>query len=153
MVSSAGKRFPQKTADDIDFESAQGAFRKGDPRPLAEFILTQDLTREHREYIALAICGDVERVDGRTVKPTTECILNDYSALLWTNRMIACFGLEESGAKVLNDSEAARILAQKYGYTDADSVRRLLARRGRGIKRLLADGLDDTSGKTGHEKK
>ncbi|MEN6630767.1 MAG: hypothetical protein ABFC42_14105 [Sulfuricella sp.] len=146
-------RFPRTPSEDNDFERAQGAFRKGDPRPLAEFVLRHDLTQEQREYVALAICGDVERVDGRKVKPTTDSILNDYSTLLWMNRMVTCFELEDSGAKVLNDSDAARILAQKYGYTDSDSVRRLLARRGREIKCLLTDDLGAMNGKTGHEKK
>lgn len=139
--------------NEAGFESAQGAYRKGDPRPLAEFVLTHDLTQEQRKYVALAICGDVERVDGRKVKPTTDQIMNDYSTILWFNRMVVCFGLDEAGVKEWSDSEAARKLANKYGYTDSDSVRRLLARRGRAIKRLLTDDLDDMCEKSGHEKK
>mgnify|MGYP001283422071 CR=1 FL=1 len=136
-----------------DFESAQFAYRRGDPRPLAEWVLKHALTKEQREYVALALCGDAEKVDGRKVNPTTDLLLNDYATILWLNRMVTCFSLDDAGLKVCNDSEIARKLANKYGYIDADSVRRLLARRGRGIKRLLTDYSDDTSEKTGHEKK
>ena len=89
--------------DQIDaFESVQNAFRKGDPRPLANWVLHHDLTPEQREYVARALCGDVEKVDGRKVKPVTERLLNDYSRLLWLNRMVTCFGLSDLGAKALN---------------------------------------------------
>jgi|JI6StandDraft_1071083.scaffolds.fasta_scaffold100630_2 hypothetical protein len=136
-----------------DFESAQFAYRRGDPRPLAEWVLNHDLTKEQREYVALALCGDVEKVDGRKVKPATDLLLDDYATILWLNRMVVCFSLDDAGINVCNDSEAARKLANKYGYIDADSVRRLLARRGKGIKRLLTDDLDNSSEKPGHEKK
>lgn len=136
-----------------EFEFAQEAFRKGDPRPLADWVLTHDLTIEQRQYVARALCGDVEKVDGRKVKPTTDRLLKDYATLLWSNRMVECFELDDLGAKVLNGSAVARKLANKYGYVDPDSVRRLLARRGREIKRLLTDGLADLDEKSGHEKK
>lgn len=136
---------------EVDFESVQEAFREGDPRPLADWVRNHSLTTEQKEYVARALCGEVEKIDGRKVKPTTHRILNDYATLLWLNRMVKCFELDE--AKALNDSEVARKLANKYGYTDPDSVRRLLARRGKGIKNLLIDEEVAMDEKTGHEKK
>lgn len=136
-----------------DFENVQNAFRKGDPRPLAEWVRNHDLTLEQRQYVARALCGDVEQVDGRKVKPTTDCVLNDYATLLWSNRMVQCFGLDDAEAKALNDSDIARKLANKYGYQDPDSVRRLLARRGKAIKKLMADEGICQGEKSGHEKK
>ena len=135
-----------------DFEDVQDAFRKGDPRPLAEWVRNHDLTPEQRQYVARALCGDIEKVDGRKVKPTTDHLLNDYATLLWLNRMVKCFDLNDQGAKELNDSDVARKLANKYGYQDPDSVRRLLARRGKGLKKLLTDDLTGSE-KAGHEKK
>lgn len=138
---------------EADFESAQDAYRKGDPRPLANWVLHHDLTPEHREYVARALCGDVEKVDGRKVKPTTDRLLTDYATLLWLNRMVTCFELNDQGAKVLNDSDIARKLANRYDYPDSDSVRRLLTRRGKGIKKLLTDEGLTRGKKSGHEKK
>ena len=139
-----------------DFEDAQYAFQRGDPRPLASWVLSHDLTPEQRQFVALALCGDVEKVDGRKVKPTTDRLLDDYATLHWLNRMVKCFELDDLGAKVLNDSAIAKQLANKYGYPDPDSVRRLLARRGKGIKRLLANEENEEviqGQKSGHEKK
>ncbi len=136
-----------------DFESAQDAFRKGDPRPLANWVLHYELNHEQREYVAQALCGEVERIDGRKVKPTTDRILDDYATQLWLNRMVKCFDLDGQGEDVLNDSEIARRLASKFGYQDSDSVRRLLTRRGKEIKNLLTDEEAPKNEKSGHEKK
>ena len=142
-----------RASKEIEFENVQAAFRKGDPRPLANWVLHHDLTPEQREYVARALCGDVEKVDGRKVKPVTDRLLNDYARLLWLNRMVTCFGLSDLGAQALNDSDIARKLANKYGYPDPDSVRRLLSRRGKGIKKLLTDEGVTQGEKSGHEKK
>ena len=64
------------------FENAQDAFRKGDTRPLADWVRNHDLSTEQKEYVARALCGEIEKVDGRKVKPTTDRILNDYATLL-----------------------------------------------------------------------
>lgn len=135
-----------------DFENAQYAFRTGDPRPLAEWVLNHDLTQEQKQYVARALRGEVEMIDGRKVKPTTDRILDDYATLLWLNRMVKFFDLDGQ-VDALNDSEIARKLASKFGYQDSDSVRRLLTRRGKGIKSLLTDEEATENEKPGHEKK
>lgn len=91
-------------------------------------------------------------IDGRKVKPTTDRILDDYATLLWLNRMVKFFDLDGQ-VDALNDSEIARKLASKFGYQDSDSVRRLLTRRGKGIKSLLTDEEATENEKPGHEKK
>lgn len=141
------------SSENDDFDDVQFAFRRGDPRPLADWVMHRDLTVEQRKFVAQALCGDVEKIDGRKVKPTSRKILNDYAMLLWLNRMVEHFGAEDQSVKVLKDSNIARKLANKYGYTDSDSVRRLLDRRGTAIKGLLREDLDTMNGKTGHEKK
>lgn len=120
-----------------DFENVQNAFRRGDPRPLAEWVRNHDLTPEQRQYVALALCGDIEKIDGRKVKPTTERLLSDYSKFQWLNHTIASFELNEQGMDFLKDADIVRKLANKYGYQDPDSIRRALSRHKRKMKTIV----------------
>ncbi len=111
---------------DMEFFEVRRAFERGDPRPLAQWVLTHDMTTEQKEFVAKAICGDVEKIDGRKVKPLTDSIARDYSRLRYLNFMLET--LDPSASNRLTDAKIARTLANKYGYQDADSVRRALNR-------------------------
>lgn len=137
---------------EADFESAQDAYRKGDPRPLAKWVLCHELTQSQREYVARALCGDIEKIDRRTVKPTTERMLSDYSAFQWLNHTIASLGLDEHGMDFLKDADIVRKLAKKYGYQDHDSIRRALSRHKSKMKNVVPVKKNILE-KDGHEKK
>lgn len=111
---------------EMEFFEVKHAFERGDPRPLAQWVLTHDMTTEQKEFVAKAICGDVEKIDGRKVKPLTDSIERDYAKLIFLNRMMAA--LDSSASNKLTDAKVARMLANKYGYQDVDSVRRALNR-------------------------
>lgn len=106
------------TPDEL-FASAVQAYFKRDPRPLGRFVLTNDMTTEQRDFVAKALCGDIEQADGRTVKPTTEEIMHLFY-------LIQAF--EEFHGKTINKSLIAGFIAQKLGYDDAESVRRAIYR-------------------------
>lgn len=137
---------------EANFEDAQAAFRKGDPRPLAQWVLSHNLTQNQREYVARALCGDIEKIDGRKVKPTTERLLSDYAEFQWLNHTIASLGLDEMGMEFMKDADIARKLARKYGYQDHDSIRRALSRHKRKMKDVTP-AKKSILEKTGHEKK
>lgn len=137
---------------EVDFEDVQAAFRRGDPRPLAQWVLRHDLTQSQREYVARVLCGDIEKVDGRKVKPTTERMLSDYSQFQWINHTIASLGLDEMGMEFLKDADIVRKLAKKYGYQDSDSLRRAISRHKRKMKDVVPVKKSIFE-KTGHEKK
>lgn len=135
MVRSVSRRLPLKVAaDQIDFDSVRIAYERGDSRPLSQWVLNHDLTSDQREYVARALCGDIEKIDGRKVKPTTERLISDYTNFQWINHTIASFNLDELGMEFMKDADIARKLASEYGYQDVDSVRRALSRHKRKMK-------------------
>lgn len=107
-----------QTPDEL-FAAAVKAYMKRDPRPLGKFVLINDLTAEQRDFVAKALCGDIEQVDGRTVKPTTEEIMEIFY-------LIQSF--EEFHGATINKSFVAGFIAQQLGYDDAESVRRAIYR-------------------------
>jgi len=136
------------STDELFLAAAQ-AFVRRDPRPLSRFVLANELTVEQRDFVAKALCGDVEQVDGRTVKPTTETIMHRFHLLKAFKEFESAFYTGEAKA---NKSEIAAFIAHELGYDDVDSVRRTINRQLAGMKsapvttkRVLA--------KVGHEKK
>lgn len=101
------------------FAAAVRAYVNRDARPLGKFVLTNDLTADQRDFVARALCGDIKQVDGRTVKPTTEAIMEIFY-------LIQAF--EEFHGKAINRSFIAAFIAKKLGYDDAESVRRAIYR-------------------------
>lgn len=133
---------------DEQFAVAVRAYERRDPRPLGKFVLTNDLTAEQREFVAKALCGDIEQVDGRTVKPTTRAIMSAFDQLrmeVWFWDMLA------EGEHKRNVSKLAQIIAGRFGYDDADSVRRTINRNI--AKRNNAPKVKMRVMKVGHEKK
>lgn len=119
--------------DGEDFDSVMRAFKRGDARPLAEWVLTYEMTIEQREFVAQALLGEVEKIDGRKVKPLTESIESDYVRLRLLDNMMECLGNPRRRGR---DAQIARSLANKYGFNDPDSVRRALNRH----KKRMKDG-------------
>lgn len=138
---------------DEDLEQARFAFIRGDPRPLAKLVLTSnDLSSEARDFIAKALCGDVEKIDGRKVKPHTEKIERDFfewQGRLWfANRMAEAFGIPP-----IRDSKIIEKLAGKYGYQDPDSLRRTVSRLKKKRKERPITQKRIVIKNSGHEKK
>lgn len=136
---------------DIEFIAAERAFARGDPRPLARWVMTHDMTPEQKEFVAKAICGDVEKVDGRKVKPLTESIERDYVKLRYLNSVLEI--INPGSSDKLTDTKIAKMLANKYGYQDADSVRRALNRYTKKTRHLTVVKKVVLVNETGHEKK
>ena len=137
---------------DMDFFKVERAFKRGDPRPLARWVLTRDMTNDQKEFVAKAICGDIEKIDGRKVKPLTDAIEQDYVRFKVVNCFVESLELMD-GTNILCDAEISRRLANKYGFQDADSVRRAISRHKKKMhdapitkKRVLVE-------EPGHEKK
>lgn len=131
------------------FQAAVKAYVKRDPRPLGNFVLTNDLSAEQREFVAKALCGDVEQVDGRTVKPTTEAIMEQFYLLKSYQEFTSLY---VTGHVQVNKSEIAAFIAQKLGYDDVDSVRRTINRNVAKIKTAPVT-KKQVMAKAGHEKK
>lgn len=119
--------------DEQDFNSVVRAYKRGDPRPLAEWVLNSEMANEQRKFVAQALLGSVEKIDGRKVKPLTESIESDYVRLQILDNMMDCLGEPRSRGR---DAQIARALANKYGFNDPDSVRRALNR----YKKKMKDG-------------
>jgi hypothetical protein len=98
---------------DIAFIDATLKFREGDPRALAEFVRTHDLTPEQREFVASALAGDVAILDGHKHQPQTEYMVWLYD----TNKRHLGYP----------DAVIYRALDEKFGLAD-DSSRRTISR-------------------------
>ena len=136
---------------DMEFAAAKHAFTRGDPRPLARWVMTHDMTPEQKEFVAKAICGDVEKVDGRKVKPLTESVERDYGKLRYLNHVLEI--INPGSPDKLTDTKIAKMLANKYGYQDADSVRRALNRYTKKMCHLTVVKKMVMANEPGHEKK
>lgn len=134
---------------DEQFAVAVNAYKRRDPRPLGNFVLTNDLTAEQRDFVAKALCGDVEQVDGRTVKPTTEAIMYQFY-LLKSFQEFASVYAGRNGK--VNKSEIAAYIAHKLGYDDVESVRRTINRQVAKMKSAPVT-TKQVLAKVGHEKK
>jgi hypothetical protein len=152
---------------DIEFLEVERAFKRGDPRPLAQWVLTHDMTSEQKEFVAKALCGEVEKIDGRKVKPLTGKIKRDYVKIKVLNYMMTVLHLPDDESRndpevfsrvsksvALKDSAVAAMLANKYGFTDADSVRRAISRYKKEMKDAPVTRINVlTQRDPGHEKK
>lgn len=112
--------------DDDKFLDVKRAFIRGDPRPLAQWVLSNGLSEDQRKFVSDAILGEVEKIDGRTIKPHTEALEADFGRFVFLNFTLRVLCSAEH--ETLSNSEISRRLADKYGYKDSDSVRRALNR-------------------------
>lgn len=131
------------------FQAAVKAYVKRDPRPLGNFVLTNGLSAEQREFVAKALCGDVDQVDGRTVKPTTEAIMEQFYLLKSFQEFKSLY---VTGYVQVNKSEIAAFIAHKLGYDDVESVRRTINRQVAKMKSAPVT-TKKVLAKVGHEKK
>lgn len=107
------------------FEEAKKAYLKKDPRKLAEFVRTNQLTSEQAEFIAMALAGNVETKDGRTEKPWTRTLLYEYSEIkLRGSLKRTLFGDKTK----VSEAEIYRALAERHGYADEGAVKKAIAR-------------------------
>ena len=137
-----------QTPDEL-FAAAVKSYVKRDPRPLGKFVLTNDLSTEQRDFVAKALCGDIEQVDGRTVKPITRAIMSAYDNL---KMQLFVLDMIESGHPKRNITKIASIIADHLGYDDVDTVRRAINRQK--AKRMTSPITKmRVMKKVGHEKK
>jgi len=117
---------------DIAFVDAELAFYRGDPRPLAEFVRRHPImTADQREFIARALLGEIEQVDGRTYKPATEKMADSFRELRrWFDVLDEAANRPRTPDRVIHE-----MLANKYGFADPANVRRTLGRRRQGHKK------------------
>lgn len=121
--------------DDDIFFVARHAYLRGDARPLAQFVLSQDLPPHVSDFVAKIILGEVKKLDGRKYNPITEKMLAIYGKWVWANHVI-----EIIGGKREPESKVIRRIADALGYDDVGSVRRALSRHKAKVRREIAMG-------------
>lgn len=125
------------------FEEAKKAYLKKDPRKLAEFVRTNQLTPEQAEFVAMALAGEVKVQDGRSERGATRDIYYSYLEIRTGGHLLhELFGKGATPTK----AEIYRTLADLYGYSDEDSVKKAIirakARRPSGVYDEQGDLVD-----------
>ncbi len=107
-----------------DFDRAKEAFIGGDPRKLAEFVRTNQLTAEQSEFVAKALAGEVKVQDGRSERFWTQNLYLDYIEIKIGGELREIlFGKKQRVSK----AEIFRRLADIHGYHE-DAVKKAIAR-------------------------
>jgi hypothetical protein len=125
-----------------DFDTAKKAYLKKDPRKLAEFVRTNQLTPEQAEFVAMALAGDVETKDGRTEKPWTRTLLYEYSEIKLRGTLKRTLFGDKSK---VSEAEIYRALAERHGYADEGAVKKAISRAIKRRDELIAQRSSEYS--------
>lgn len=110
-----------------DFDKAKVAFISGDPRKLADYVRTNKLTDDQAEFIAMALAGEVKVQDGRSERIATRDIYYAYREIRGGGYLLhELFGVGATPTK----ADIYRKLADLYGYSDEDTVKKAISRAG-----------------------